>query len=197
MSPVVQSEERVSAIRHDESRPDPYASPIPFPKCCCRFCVWQKSSNHRQGTGRNAPAVCNSRHASRHSAFHRLRGRIRAWSPSHYVAEDKRVRTDNEAHGSIRLVRFVDICASPDQAIDAVGDSLIFYFLRRRIPHPHGKEADPLRELPPRSAELWITIGRAGTLDPWIAKSLLLIRGRSGRSRPRPARRLLCFALHD
>jgi hypothetical protein len=41
-----------------------------------------------QGTGSNAPAICNSRYASRHSAFHRLRGRIRAWSPSHYVAED-------------------------------------------------------------------------------------------------------------
>jgi hypothetical protein len=111
-----------------------------------------------QGTGRNAPTICNSRHASRDSAFHGLRGRIRAWSPSHYVAEDKRVRTYNEAHGSIRLVRFADIFAFSDQAIDAVGDSLIFYFLRRRIPHAHGKEADPLRELPQRSAELSTTI---------------------------------------
>jgi hypothetical protein len=58
------------------------------------------------------------------------------------------------------------ILALPDQTIDAVGDPLIFYFLKRRIPHARGKKADPLRELPPRSAALSITIARAGTLYP-------------------------------
>src|SRR5437899_10234112 len=84
-----------------------------------------------------------------------------------------------------------------DQVIDAVGDLPIFYFVKRRIPRVLGKKADPLRELPPRSAELSITIGRAGTPHRSIAKSLLLIRSRSGRSRPLPARYLACLALHD
>src|SRR5260221_6659040 len=80
--------------------------------------------------------------------------------------------------------------ASPDQAIDAVGDPLIFCFLRRRVPQAQGKKADPLRELPPRSAGLSITIGHVRTLHPWIAKSWVLIRGLSGRSRSLPARKL-------
>jgi hypothetical protein len=66
----------------------------------------------------------------------------------------------------MRLVRFADIFAFPDQAIDAVGDSLIFYFLRRRIPHALGKRVDPPREMPPTSAALSITIVYVRTLYP-------------------------------
>ena len=59
-----------------------------------------------------------------------------------------------------------DILVLPDQAIDAVGDPLIFYFLKRKIPHAQRKRADPLRELPPTSVALSIPIVRAGTLYP-------------------------------
>jgi hypothetical protein len=57
-----------------------------------RFSLGHFSSNRRgpeQGARSNASAICYGRYASRHLAFHRLCGRIRSWSPSHYVAEDQ------------------------------------------------------------------------------------------------------------
>jgi hypothetical protein len=41
--------------------------------------------NH--GASRNASTICNRRNAPRRFDFHLRRGGIRAWGPSHYVAE--------------------------------------------------------------------------------------------------------------
>jgi hypothetical protein len=41
----------------------------------------------KYGAGRNAPTVCNRHNAPRRFDFHFRRGWIRAWGPSHHVAE--------------------------------------------------------------------------------------------------------------
>src|SRR5580692_4546262 len=38
----------LSVVRLYDCRPHPCTSPIPLSKCCCRSCVWQKSSIRRK-----------------------------------------------------------------------------------------------------------------------------------------------------